>query len=62
MSLNIIQREFLRYGKVGDRGSGPLCSIPVPLVPLWGSWSDLEITALKWACFQVVDALTNPPL
>ena len=62
MPLDIVQREFLRYCR--DRGSGgsnPLHSIPICLVLLWGSWSDPDITTLKWACLQITAVLTGSP-
>ena len=55
-----------RVNSVGAVRSGvvegqALHSIPIPLALLQGSWSDLDITAPKKACFQVTVALTISP-
>ena len=33
----------------------------LPFESVWGNWSDPDITAPKWACFQVAVALTSSP-
>ena len=37
-------------------------STPVPYVPLWGSCSNPDMTAPKWACIQVMVTFTSSPL
>ena len=61
-ALDIIQREFLGCSRVrGCRGLPPFAAL-LPLAPSWGSWSNQDIAAVKWACFQVVVALTSSPI
>ena len=48
--------DISRENSLSAVGSGavegqPLHSIPIPLVLWQGSWSDLDITAPKWASF-----------
>ena len=56
-----------RQNSLGAVGSGaaegviPLSAHPSPLVSLQGNWSDQDITAPKWVCFQVKVALTSFP-
>ena len=39
----------------------PLPEVPIPLVYLRRSWSDPNMTALKWACHQVTVTFASPP-
>ena len=61
MPLDIVHTEFLGYSRVrGCRWSNPL-SVPPASALLQGSWSNPDITAMKWTCFQVMVALTSSP-
>ena len=51
------QNSLDTVGSGAEEELTPFAASPSPLVPLWGSWSDPDITAPKWAFFQVVVAL-----
>ena len=59
-SPHIIQTKFPGCCRVRAwGGSDPLP--PFPFESMWGSGSNLDITALKWACFQVTVTLVSSP-
>ena len=67
-TLHVVQRcpcISSRQNSLGAVGLGSdkrVTSLPTslfPFEPVWGSWSDQNMTAPKWLCFQVADALAS---
>ena len=54
------QNSFGAVGTGAVEGVDPFAVPQTPML-LQGTWSDPDITALKWACFQDMAALTSSP-